>query len=211
MKHKAIGKALSLLLTAGMSCASAFAQSSKGEITLIHMGDVHGHLIERPNVRSDGNGEKMGGLARMYTLIKDIRSRHPGSTITVNGGDTVQGSAEAMFTKGEAMIEVLNKFLIDVDNPGNKENNNEPEDFLKQFAGPSAQFRANAIAANLYYDGPPYQSKNGQLVLEPYWIKEINGLKLVFIGFTAKNKQKTNKTEITKGLKLSDGEAGGQE
>src|SRR3569832_436557 len=203
MKHKAIGKALSLLLTAGMSCASAFAQSSKGEITLIHMGDVHGHLIERPNVRSDGNGEKMGGLARMYTLIKDIRSRHPGSTITVNGGDTVQGSAEAMFTKGEAMIEVLNKYQIDVDNPGNWDFVYGPEVFLKQFAGPSARGRAGAGAAGRGGGGPPGRAGSGRRVLEPYWIKEINGLKVGFIGYTASRGPQAVKTEITKGLQLT--------
>src|SRR3569832_570055 len=107
MKHKAIGTALSLLLTAGMSCASAFAQTSKGEITLIHMGDVHGHLIERPNVRSDGNGEKMSGLARMYTLIKDIRSRHPGTTNTKNNNNTKQNTTKTKNTKKETKNEVL--------------------------------------------------------------------------------------------------------
>lgn len=207
-KLATIGKSLMLplLLSAGISGAQAAAQSPKGEITLIHMGDIHGHLVEHPNMRSDGKGEMMGGLARMYTLIKDIRSKHPGSTLTVNGGDTVQGSAEAMFTQGRAMIEVLNKFQIDVDNPGNWDFVYGPEVFLKQFAGPGAQFRANAIAANLYYDGPPYQGKTGQRVLDPYWIKEINGLKVGFIGYAASRGPQAVKTEVSKGLKLTDGE-----
>src|SRR3569833_4756345 len=98
------------------------------------------------------------------------------------------------------MIEVLNNFQIDVDIPGNWDFVYWPEVFLKQFAGPSAQFRANAIAANLYYDGPPYQSKNGQLVLEPYWIKEINGLKVGFIGYTASRGPQAVKTEFSLGL-----------
>lgn len=176
------------------------------EVTLIHMGDVHGHLVEHPNLRSDGKGAMMGGLARMYTVVRKIRKAHPGSTITVNGGDTVQGSAEALFTQGQAVIDVLNEFGIDVDNPGNWDYLYGRDVFIQQFAGSAPRFRANAIAANLYYDGAPYQKKTGERVLQPYWIKQINGLKVGFIGYTASRGPQAVKTEITRGLRLTDGE-----
>ncbi|WP_034303607.1 bifunctional UDP-sugar hydrolase/5'-nucleotidase [Herbaspirillum sp. RV1423] len=187
--------------------AEAFAATPGAEVTLIHMGDVHGHLVEHPNVRSDGNGASMGGLARMYTVIKGIRQRHPGATITVNSGDTVQGSAEALFTQGEAIITVLNRFAIDVDNPGNWDYLYGTDVFLQQFAGPDARFHANAIAANLYYDGPPYATKTGNRVLPPYWITEVNGLKIGFIGYTASRGPQAVKTEITRGFRMTEGEA----
>lgn len=209
MKSNGTGKSsiLSLMLAAIFSAGAACAEARDGKVTLIHMGDVHGHLVEHPNVRSDGKGESLGGLARMYTLIKDIRQRHPGATITVNSGDTVQGSAEAMFTQGEAMIAVLNKFNIDVDNPGNWDYLYGTDVFLQQFAGKDARFHANAIAANLYYDGPPYAGKTGDRVLPPYWIKEVNGLKVGFIGYTSSRGPQAVKTEITKGFRLTEGEA----
>lgn len=196
------------LFAAAAAAASinAHAANRSREVTLIHMGDVHGHLVEHPNMRSDGKGAMMGGLARMYTVVKQIRKNHPGSTITVNGGDTVQGSAEALFTQGQAIIDVLNKFDIDVSNPGNWDYLYGTDTFLKQFAGPDARFHANAIAANLYYDGAPYQGKTGERVLNPYWVKEINGLKVGFIGFTANRGPQAVKTEITRGFKLSNGE-----
>lgn len=185
----------------------ALAASPGAQVTLIHMGDIHGHLVEHPNVRSDGNGAPLGGLARMYTLIKDIRRRHPGATITVNSGDTVQGSAEALFTQGEAIVTVLNRFAIDVDNPGNWDYLYGTEVFLQQFAGLNARFHANAIAANLYYDGPPYATKTGERVLPPYWITHVNGLKVGFIGYTSSRGPQAVKTEITRGFRLTEGEA----
>ena len=35
------------------------------DLTLIHMGDLHGHLVPRPHLRSDGTGGTEGGLARI--------------------------------------------------------------------------------------------------------------------------------------------------
>ena len=40
-------------------------------------------------------------------------------TLLLNTGDTIQGSAEALFTKGQALVDVLNRFAIDAYAPGN--------------------------------------------------------------------------------------------
>lgn len=203
---KTTWRTAALLSAVSAFLAAGAARAATNEVTLIHMGDIHGHLVEHPNLRSDGKGVMMGGLARMYTRISQIRKAHPGSTITVNSGDTVQGSAEALFTRGQAVIDVLNKFQIDVDNPGNWDYVYGTEVFLQQFAGANPGLHTNVIAANLYYDGAPYQGKSGERVLNPYWIKQINGLKVGFIGYTASRGPQAVKTEITRGLHLSNGE-----
>src|SRR5262245_59308284 len=90
------------------------------ELTLIHMGDVHGHIMPRPSVRGETTSETEGGLARMYAKISEIREhRTPGRTLLINTGDTIQGSAEALFTRGQALVDVLNHFGIDAYAPGN--------------------------------------------------------------------------------------------
>lgn len=56
----------------GALSPSVFAGS--GNLTLIQIGDLHGHMVPRPNVSSTNSGRLEGGLARMYTQIDRIRS-----------------------------------------------------------------------------------------------------------------------------------------
>ena len=76
-------------------------------LRFIHIGDLHGHLVPRP-LRSDSSGGLEGGLARMATLIGRLRAEQPHS-ILINTGDTIQGSAEALFTRGQALVDVVDR------------------------------------------------------------------------------------------------------
>jgi 2',3'-cyclic-nucleotide 2'-phosphodiesterase (5'-nucleotidase family) len=95
-----------------------------------------------------------GGLARMATIINHIRKTNPGKTLYFNTGDTLQGSAEAMFTRGQALIDVMNQLKPDFDEPGNWDYLYGPERFLETFAGTPGKpplLNTKTVAANLYY------------------------------------------------------------
>ena len=62
------------LLSGAVVLAGSPAQADHNEITIIHTGDFHGHLIPRANVRSDSVGRTEGGLARIATMIAKIRA-----------------------------------------------------------------------------------------------------------------------------------------
>jgi len=85
-------------------------------LTLLQIGDVHGHLLPRPNLRSDGTGHEEGGLARLYAKAQHIRQASP-NALLFNTGDTIQGSAEALYTRGQALVEVIDKFGVDATSP----------------------------------------------------------------------------------------------
>lgn len=191
----------------------AQAAGNSGDVTLIHIGDLHGHMVPRPNLR-DGDpdkGQMMGGLAYVYGRIQDIRKRHPNSLL-VNTGDTIQGSAEALYTSGDAMVQVLNNFGIDAFVPGNWDYLYGTDRFIDLFAGKNPKANWHSLAANLYYstlyDDPasPYASKAGQRVLPPYLIKQAGKLRIGIISLSAERGPQAVSTHVMDGFTLTTGE-----
>ena len=57
---------------------------------------------------------RLGGYAHIATLVKRVRAERPGRTLLLDGGDTLQGSATALWTRGGDMLEVINALGVDV-------------------------------------------------------------------------------------------------
>ena len=60
---------------------------------------------------------RMGGYAHLATLVKRYRAERPGRTLLLDGGDTIQGSALALWTRGEDMVRLSNELGVDVFTP----------------------------------------------------------------------------------------------
>lgn len=190
------------------ACANSPREDGPTTVSLIHMGDVHGHMVERPNTRSDrsdrndrGGSLTVGGLARMYTRIDEIRAANPHSLL-INTGDTIQGSAETLFTRGQALVEVLNLFKIDAFVPGNWEFVYGTERFRELFAASQPLAPWGAIAANVFYDGTPYADRQGQRVLPPYLIKNVAGIKVGILGMTTDRGPQIVGRGVTQGFRF---------
>ncbi len=203
--HRPLWLLLALLLP-----ATALAATT--QLTLLHMGDLHGHLVPHPNLRSDGNGLMQGGLARLHGQIQAIRADHP-HTLLINTGDTIQGSAEALFTRGEALVEALNPLAIDAFAPGNWDFVYGTERFIELFVGDAPKAPWGALAANLYYaagdaDGQRtrYVERAGERVLPPYRIVTLDGIRLGIIGMTTDRGPQAVGRNVAAGLRFTDGD-----
>jgi sulfur-oxidizing protein SoxB len=172
-------------------------------ITMIQIGDIHGHLIPRPRLRDDGVDTDEGGLARLYTRIQDIRAQKRNKNVMLfNTGDTIQGSAEALYTRGQAVIDVLDHFGIDGMAPGNWDYIYGKDRFLELFGvgtgtGPS-RTRYGAVAANVYHAGTT------NLLLPPYFVQNVNGVKIGVLGLSSERAINALGPFITEGIDFTD-------
>ena len=207
------GLSFLLALTLGAGSVSTSFAAGSGDVTFIHLGDIHGHLMPRPNMREGDPdyGQMVGGLAYVYDEIKKIRKSHPHSLL-INTGDTIQGSAEALYTSGQALVDVVNKFGVDAFVPGNWDYLYGTERFRELFAGEHPVANWHALSANLYYstiyDYPEtrYADKAGTRVLPPYMIKQVGNVKVGIVSLTADRGPQAMSTRVMEGFTLTPGE-----
>lgn len=174
------------------------------KLTLVQIGDIHGHLIPRPRLRSGGDlgrAGNEGGLARLYSKIESIREQNK-NVLLFNVGDTIQGSAEALYMRGQAVVNILDQFGIDGMGPGNWDYIYGKERFLELFgvgtgSGPS-KTRWGAVAANVYHAGTQ------DLLLPPYFVKNVNGVKIGVLGLSSERAINALGPFATEGIEFSD-------
>ncbi len=210
IKRAGVCALVSALSLAGLSVAQAH---EKKLITLIQLQDMHGNLTPHAGIiKTPGGGERYvtqgGGMAKAKTLIDRIRADNP-NNLLLAVGDTTHGTAETMFTVGDAIMPALNSFGIDAYTPGNWEFGYGPAVFRNRFAsfGPKPPLPANirvmadafdgpgvtaatfpTIAINLYNDtdtAPLPPQLHNKRVLPPYKIFDVSGVRIAVIGITA--------------------------
>lgn len=167
-------KKISLILT--LLATSVVA--SKVTLNFAHIGDLHGHLIPRDHVTAEDERVKQGGLAYLYTAIEDIR-KLDSETILLNTGDTVQGGAEVLYTRGEAIINILNYFGIDYGALGNWDH------LYGEARTAEIFFNKNKLANWTSLISNAYDKKTGKMLSKPYEIFTRKGIKIGIIGFTS--------------------------
>lgn len=123
---------------------------------------------------------RMGGYAHIATLVKRTRAERPGRTLLLDGGDTLQGSATALWTDGEDMVQTINQLGVDVLSP-HWEFTFGIERVRKVFGDKETRgsFRGDFVAQNVMDIswGPP-----GEPAFHPYAIREVGGVRLGILG-----------------------------
>ena len=116
---------------------------------------------------------KVGGFAHLATLVKQVRASRP-HALLLDGGDTWQGSATALWTKGQDMVDACKLLGVNLMTPhweftlGAERVN---EIIEKDFAG-SIEFLAQNVHTSDFEDQ----------VFKPYVMREMNGVSVAVIG-----------------------------
>lgn len=188
--------------TAGLALVPSVATSGEDvrSISLIHLADTHGKFVPRWDKLTTPDGghrwdPNVGGFARTYTLVKRMQKRTEGRNLFLMTGDNFHGSAEMMFTKGRAGVEIFNTFAPDAYLPGNWDFAEGAPETRARFTGvPEGEKNATpdgkplvtfpVVAAGVYnaQGAPAYATPPGTRLLKPYRITKVNGIKVAILG-----------------------------
>lgn len=116
---------------------------------------------------------KVGGFAHLSTLVKQIRASRPGSLL-LDGGDTWQGSATALWTKGQDMVDACKLLGVDV--------------MTGHWEFTLGAERVKHVIENDFKGKLDFVAQNvktldfGDPVFKPYVIKHINKIPVAIVG-----------------------------
>ncbi len=116
---------------------------------------------------------KVGGFAHLATLVKQLKSSRP-NALLLDGGDTWQGSATALWTKGQDMVDAA--LLLGVDIMTAHWEMTLGADRVKHIVEHDFKDKVSFLAQNIQ------TSDFGDPVFESYALKEMNGVMVAIIG-----------------------------
>ncbi|MFT0548456.1 thiosulfohydrolase SoxB [Allopusillimonas ginsengisoli] len=116
---------------------------------------------------------KVGGFAHMTTLVKQLKASRPGALL-LDGGDTWQGSATALWTNGQDMVDACLALGVDI--------------MTAHWEFTLGQERVEEIIEKDFKDKIEFIAQNvkttdfGDPVFPSYSMREMNGVQVAIIG-----------------------------
>ena len=165
---KVVSLLLVMVMIFSMSIVS-LAETDTVKITIVHTNDTHTRVESSSSVI---------GFSKIATYVKMLKEQNP-NVLLLDAGDTLHGQTIATLSRGMTMVDILNATGYDAMAPGNHDFNYGQNrlNYLRTL------LNFPVISANVYkYDG--------ELLLPPYVIREVEGVKVGIFGLT------TTSTEI---------------
>ena len=160
MKKRVLAFLLVLVMVMALGVtASAEGAERTGDVVILFTSDVHCGIDQ---------GFGYAGLQAVREYLK----AQGNDVLLVDDGDNIQGEPVGTMSRGDICIDLMNAMGYDVAIPGN----HEFDYGMEQFLALAAKAKFPYISCNF--------NKSGELVFEPYVIKEAGGAKIAFVGVT---------------------------
>jgi 2',3'-cyclic-nucleotide 2'-phosphodiesterase (5'-nucleotidase family) len=175
-RRRLLGGIAGTFVVPSLSAGKSSAPGLKS-ISILHTTDLHGHILPTENYDDVGD---VGGFARCATQIARWRQECP-ANVLVDLGDVYQGTPESLANRGQLMIRLFNQLRYDAWVIGNHD---------LDWGRPALEANLSASAcdiltANLTVDGKEPGAQDGPWKkVKPWFLREIGGLKIAFIGLT---------------------------
>lgn len=127
---------------------------------------------------------KVGGFAHLKTLIDRMRAEVPdGSSLLLDGGDTWQGSATALWTRGKDMLGACNLLGVDV-MTGHWEFTYQQQEILENISAFKGEFIAQnvRVSEEALFDGVQAFDEDSGHAFQPYIIRQMGERRVAIIG-----------------------------
>lgn len=179
---------MSLALVFGMVLAPAqsFVYADGEEtvsLTIVHTNDIHSR------VEADDSSI---GFSRLATYVKELKADNP-NVLLLDAGDTTHGLPIATLSNGEAMVRLMSEVGYDAMVPGNHDFNYGYHRLVE--FNEMAEFPI--LAANVI-------PQEGEMDLNEYIIKEMNGIKVGIFGVATEESKYKSNPKNTEGIDITD-------
>ncbi|MCU9612757.1 5'-nucleotidase C-terminal domain-containing protein [Caldibacillus lycopersici] len=149
-------------------------------VQLLSVNDLHGKI----DVSTEIDGLTYGKIDYLAAYLKEREATNP-NTLIVHVGDMVGGSSPvSALLQDEPTVDIMEAIGFDVGTVGNHEFDEGVDEMMRLIEGGDHEngtenydgINFPMVAANVEY------ADTGELVLDPYAIQEIAGVKIGFIG-----------------------------
>jgi 5'-nucleotidase len=121
------GAAIVVVIAAALAaCAALNGRAPDADLLRVTLLQINDHYVLEPV-----DGGRRGGMARLATLVRDLKRENP-NTIFALAGDTLSPSVESALMRGAQMIAALNAIGLDFATFGNHEFDFGPEVLLER-------------------------------------------------------------------------------
>lgn len=152
------------------------SQSKRAHVTILSTTDLHGNIYP---IDYNTNTPDARGLARVQTIVKQLRKEDP-NLLLLDSGDTIQGTpltfyhAKIQNAPPDPMMTVMSAMDYNAMAVGN----HEYEFGLDVLNKARHEARFPWLSANTY------KKNSAETYFEPYFTKEVNGVRVGIIGLT---------------------------
>ena len=127
MRRSWAGAALAVVIAAALAaCAALGGRALDADLLHVTLLQINDHYVLEPV-----DGGRRGGMARLATLVRDLKRENP-YTIFALAGDTLSPSVESALMRGAQMVAALNAIGLDFATFGNHEFDFGPEVLLER-------------------------------------------------------------------------------
>lgn len=187
---KRSGQTFGALMAAGLfkfNFSTKTANASEGDLSdklvILHTNDMHGRIEINPD---DG----IMGMPYVSSIAKDFRENYD-NVLVLDAGDTIHGRPVTDRLDGSSAIDTMNVIGYDVMTAGNHDFNFGYERLIEL----EGMMNAELVTANV--------EKDGELLFEPYTVKEVAGRQIGILGMATPATRYTTHPDNIEGLDIT--------